>query len=102
MIAGLGHRFGEVVFGMILAEELNATVVFSEDTWSRAGSHGGYQFLNQFLPLERHLVTTKQLRETFPHLRPTPLTWGAAVAEAQKKKKKKKKTQLGVATHTTR
>lgn len=58
--AGLGHKFAEVVFGMILAEETNSTYVFDDSTWSLHGTHGSYSWLMDFLPLHNSEVTLSE------------------------------------------
>lgn len=49
--AGLGHRFGEIVFGMLLAEVTNSTYVLDETSLYGPGIHGSYEWFRSFLPL---------------------------------------------------
>lgn len=51
--AGLGHRFGEVVFGVLLAERTNSTFILHETSLYGSGSHGSYSWFRSFLPLSK-------------------------------------------------
>ena len=44
---GLGHRFGEVIMGMRLAQMTNVAFVFDSEVWKRQGIHGK----NEMVPL---------------------------------------------------
>jgi len=60
--AGMGHKFGEVIMGMMLAQKTNSTFVYDSETWSFKGFHGGYEWFNEFLPLEETAVTLTDLQ----------------------------------------
>jgi hypothetical protein len=59
--AGLGHKFAEVLFGMVLAEETNSTYVLDDRTWVDEGDHGSYAWLLDFLPLDKSEFTLSEL-----------------------------------------
>jgi len=59
---GMGHRFGEVVLGMMLAQMTNSTFVYDSKTWNVRGAHGGYEWFPEFLPLEETAVTLTDLQ----------------------------------------
>jgi len=59
--AGMGHKFGEVVLGMMLAQMTNSTFVYDSKTWNVRGDHGGYEWFPEFLPLEETAVTLTDL-----------------------------------------
>jgi hypothetical protein len=50
---GLGHKFGEVIFGMLLAEATNSTYVFNDTNLYGSGTHGSYEWFRSFLPLSK-------------------------------------------------
>ena len=55
--SGLGHRFTEVVLGMKFAQEINATYLYNQGTWSVVGNHGRYDWMAEFIPLQETEVT---------------------------------------------
>jgi hypothetical protein len=60
---GLGHKFGEVVQGMMLAHMTNTTFVYDLESWSFEGDHGGYEWFPEFLPLEETVVTLTDIKD---------------------------------------
>jgi hypothetical protein len=59
--AGLGHRVTEVIFGMIMAEETNSVFVLDDHIWLENGTHGSYDWLMEFLPLNETEFTKSEL-----------------------------------------
>ena len=62
--AGLGHRFGELVFGMMLSELTNSTYIFDEESFFGRGVHGSYEWFRHFLPLSLTELTLDEFRST--------------------------------------
>ena len=66
---GFGHRFGEVIMGMRLAQMTNATFVFDSEVWKRQGIHGKYEWLLDLLPLHDTEVTLLDIKNSKLNLR---------------------------------
>jgi hypothetical protein len=83
-MAGLGHRFGELIFGMQLAQLLNVTFVLDEALWHATGDHGKFRFFSEFLPLHRTELTLTNLHRRFPKVSRKILPWKDALEMARK------------------
>ncbi|GAX11237.1 hypothetical protein FisN_34Hu042 [Fistulifera solaris] len=59
--AGLGHKVTEVIFGMVMAEETNSVFVLDDHIWLENGTHGSYDWLMDFLPLNETEFTKSEL-----------------------------------------
>ena len=66
--AGLGHRFSEVVMGMVFAFENDATFVYQDDAFSvgdSAHGTGSYPWMDAFFPASTHFHLLSAVRETW-------------------------------------
>ena len=61
--AGIGHRFTEMLFGLLLAERTSSTYVFDNQTFQKRGDHGSYEWFHAFLPLSNAELTLGELKE---------------------------------------
>jgi hypothetical protein len=59
--AGFGHRFGEIVMGMLLADKTNTTFVFDDTCWKHQGDHGGYNWFSDFFPIHETSISLSEL-----------------------------------------
>lgn len=59
--AGFGHRFGEIVLSMLLADRLNATFVLDDRCWQVTGTHGHYSWFHDFFPFQDSFITWSQM-----------------------------------------
>ncbi len=71
--AGLGHRFSEMVFGMVLADKTNTTFLFDEQCWERSGKHGSYSWFNDFFPMQETEITFADIKQVERTLNTTGL-----------------------------
>ena len=66
---GFGHRFGEVIMGMMLAQMTNSIYVFDSEIWQTEGGHGNYEWLLDFLPFHDTAATLLDIEESKINLR---------------------------------
>lgn len=58
--AGLGHRFTEILMGLLFAARTNATYIFDNSSFSENGKHGSYDWFQRFIPLSNTLITKEE------------------------------------------
>ena len=86
--AGLGHKLSEVIFGMLLAEDTNATFVLDDQIWSHVGNHGSYNWLMSILPLTETEYTLFEFNAFTKHS-PVEIVlgrWSSLIRRSQSRK----------------
>ena len=60
--AGLGHRFGAVVFAAALADEFGFTLVISDEIWNAGSIHDSYRHIKDMMGLSKVLSLSDVVR----------------------------------------
>lgn len=82
-LAGLGHRFAEVVLGMQFAFENDATFVFPDNAFSGGNSQhgsGSYAWMDDVVPFARHFPTLSAVEAAWRPARQYSGLWQDAAA----------------------